>query len=40
MRLPACRPIILNDNSGHSVWVNSAFLRLFGIDRRHAGCQP
>ena len=27
------RPIMLNDNSGHSVWVNSAFLRLFGIDR-------
>ena len=27
------RPIILNDNSGHSVWVNSAFLRMFGIDR-------
>ena len=26
------RPIMLNDNSGHSVWVNSAFLRLFGID--------
>lgn len=26
------RPIILNDNSGHSLWVNSAFLRLFGID--------
>ena len=26
------RPIMLHDNSGHSVWVNSEFLRLFGID--------
>ena len=31
--IASLRPIILNDNSGHSVWVNSAFLRLFGIDR-------
>ena len=31
--ISSLRPIILNDNSGHSVWVNSAFLRLFGIDR-------
>ncbi len=27
------RSIILNDNSGHSYWVNSAFLRWLGIDR-------
>ena len=27
------KPIMLNDNSGHSLWVNSAFLRLYGIDR-------
>ena len=31
--ISSLRPIILNDNSGHSVWVNSAFLRLFDIDR-------
>ena len=27
------RPIMLNDNSGHSYWVNSAFLRYLGVDR-------
>ena len=27
------KPILLYDNSGHSSWVNSAFLRLLGIDR-------
>ncbi len=31
------RPIILNDNSGHSLWGNSAFLRLYGIDRDTPG---
>ena len=30
--ISSVRPILLYDNSGHSVWVNSAFLRLFGID--------
>ncbi len=27
------RPIVLYDNSGHSVWVNSAMLRWLGINR-------
>ena len=30
--ISSVRPILLYDNSGHSFWVNSAFLRLFGID--------
>ena len=30
--ISSLKPIMLNDNSGHSLWVNSAFLRLLGID--------
>ena len=32
-KISSIKPILLYDNSGHSVWVNSAFLRLLGIDR-------
>ena len=32
-RISSTKPIVLYDNSGHSVWVNSAYLRLLGIDR-------
>ena len=32
-RISGTKPIILQDNSGHSVWVNSALLRALGIDR-------
>ena len=32
-KISRIKPIILYDNSGHSVWVNSAMLRLLGIDR-------
>ena len=31
--ISSIRPIMLFDNSGHSVWVNSAMLRTLGIDR-------
>ena len=31
--IASIRPIVLFDNSGHSVWVNSAMLRTLGIDR-------
>ena len=31
--ISSTKPIILHDNSGHSAWVNSATLRLFGIDK-------
>ena len=31
--IASIRPIVLFDNSGHSVWVNSAMLRALGIDR-------
>ena len=32
-RVSGTKPIFLYDNSGHSVWVNSALLRMLGIDR-------
>ena len=32
-KISRIKPIVLNDNSGHSVWVNSAMLRLLGINR-------
>ena len=32
-KISSIKPIFLYDNSGHSFWVNSAFLRWFGIDR-------
>ena len=32
-KISSTKPILLYDNSGHSVWVNSAYLRLLGIDR-------
>lgn len=32
-RISSTKPIVLFDNSGHSVWVNSAALQLLGIDR-------
>ena len=32
-RISRTRPIMLHDSSGHSYWVNSAMLRLLGIDR-------
>ena len=31
--ISSVRPILLYDNSGHSFWVNSAMLRILGIDR-------
>ena len=31
--ISSVRPIILFDNTGHSYWVNSAMLRILGIDR-------
>ena len=31
--IASIRPIVLFDNTGHSVWVNSAMLRALGIDR-------
>ena len=31
--ISSVRPILLYDNSGHSIWVNSAMLRILGIDR-------
>ena len=31
--ISSTRPIMLNDSSGHSYWVNSTMLRLLGIDR-------
>ena len=31
--ISSTRPILLYDNSGHSFWVNSALLRMLGIDR-------
>ena len=31
--ISSTRPIFLYDNSGHSVWVNSAALQMLGIDR-------
>ena len=31
--ISSTKPILLHDNSGHSAWVNSATLRLFGIDK-------
>ena len=31
--ISSTRPIVLLDSSGHSYWVNSAMLRLLGIDR-------
>lgn len=30
--ISATKPIMLHDNSGHSLWVNSALLRALGID--------
>ena len=32
-KISSTKPILLYDNSGHSVWVNSAYLRMLGIDR-------
>ena len=32
-KISKLKPIMLNDNSGHSYWVNSAFLRYLGVDR-------
>ncbi|MBB6521373.1 amidohydrolase [Pseudoteredinibacter isoporae] len=34
------RPIILFDSSGHSVWVNSAFLDLVGVDKHTENLSP
>lgn len=31
-KISRLKPIILSDNSGHSMWLNSAALRLYGID--------
>ena len=32
-KISSTKPIVLFDNSGHSVWVNSATLRSLGIDK-------